>query len=298
VPPLHSPPLTTIPLFMQALAGDSPINYSAEDFRKLNLTLWPTGGILGPSSFRVTQADTVGWSIKVSSGAAAVGGSSQERTYLVTSDTSITLNLASSIQTQVIAPQEHAVFLVVQDKGVYGNGYFAEIVVATDEGAGYSIPDGAATLPLAWINVAPGQTNIQNTHISARPQHGSPSYAYEKLAAGGFLNSGFVSAHTAGLPISEARIRYGNGRVWFSGGIQRSSGTFTGGAGSTEYTLGTLPARFCPHDKVWLHGAGGGDTAGVSYRLDIRDDGLMTATVPANRTFATLFLDGVSYEID
>jgi hypothetical protein len=273
---------------MQSLAGEDPINYTAAEFRTLIGAVWPTDGIVGPTSFHVTQAPTVGWSIHIGGGIAKVGG------YLVSMAEGITLSLAADIQTQVIAVQHHGVFLVVQDKTVYGDGYYAEIVVATDGGAGYSAPDGAAILLLGVVAVSPGQTNIQNQHISARPANAAHGLLY-KLADVAF-NSTVASAHLT-ADTGEARARYAAGNVRLTGGIKRANGaSFATG----DTTLGTLPWYLTPNTPRRVIGIASG---GVPWWLSVGGftsgaaAGVISANIPSS-TAATLFLDGMNYEID
>jgi hypothetical protein len=280
---IRSGPLGVTPLYMQTLAGEDPINYSAAEFRQLINSIWPTDGIIGPVSFHVTQADTVGWAVRVSSGTAKVG------TYLVRNPDAVTVSM-TSIQTQVIAAQQHWVYLAVQDQTVYGDGYYAEIVVGTDEGAGHTVPDAAALLLLAVINVSPGQSNIQNANISAKPANASHGGAFEKLADT-TLTSTIVSAHTTYTATGEARARYGAGRVRFEGGIARSSGADF--PANDDTVLGTLPYYMRPNAGVWLPAA----TSGANNcRLNIDHSGVMT--VHTVSTCKYVFLDGVSFEVD
>lgn len=291
---VHSAKIGVTPLFMQTIAGEDPINYSAANFRQLITSMWPNGGgVLGPTSFRVTQADTVGWSIKVTGGAAIVGNATTS--YLVTSDSAQTINLAGAIQTSVIATQYHYVFLEIVDKTVLGgDGYYADIVVGTDSGAGYAQPEGAAYLLLGTVAVSPGQSNIQNSHISAKPPNASHGGKFENLA--GYLTNGIVSAHTTYDRVSVARMRYAAGQVRFTGGLRR---TATADFTKNDYTpLGTVPWYLKPNSQVWMAAAAGGGTL-PTYHLSIDTDGVMSAFVPTQTTAPkTLFLDGVSYEVD
>ncbi len=280
---IKSAKLATQPLFMQSLAGEDPINYDASEFRSLVRATWPTDGIVGATSYHLTQAETVGWSVRVSTGVAVLGG------YLVVNPEPLTLQL-TGIQTVPIATQHHAVFLVVQDKTVYGDGYYAQIVVSTDEGAGWTVPDAAATLLIGVIGVSPGQTNIQNAHISAKPANASPSFAWVKLT-GDILTSAFTSAHTTYADTAEARVRYGNGRVWFSGGIKRVNGDDF--PANTSTILGTLPYYLRPNKQVWLPAATSGSQL---CRLTV--DPIGVVTVHTISTCKYVFLDGVSFEVD
>lgn len=302
---IHSAHLGVQPLFMQSLAGEAPINYSAAEFRQLITSIWPTDGITGPTSFHLTQADTVGWSVQVSSGVAKLGGLGAGTTsaggYLVVNPAAVTINL-TGIQTNPIALMTHAVFLTVQDKTVYGDGYYAEIVVSTDEGAGWAVPDAAASLLLGVIRVSPGQSNIQNANITAKPANASHGGAFLKLADTGVLASGIVSADTLVADYGIARARYAAGKVTLTGAIMRTaSAPFKS---ETTYNVGTMPYYLTPNNPVWIGNATSGP---YPWRLRILTTGLMQAFMPypaPNKSGDTslevgaLLLDGMSYEVD
>ncbi len=276
------------PLFMQAISGDPPIDYDADDFRNLNDAIWASPGVITPTSFMVEQADTVGWAIKIRPGHAVVGG------YLITSYHAVTLDL-SPLNLNPIGLRTHRVWLVVQDALNQGDAgtYTAQLKVTEDFGSGAAVPGeqtlASAVLLLGAFTISPGQNGVRTANISAKPRNASHCGDFLNLADG-TLSSGIISAHTA-ADTAPARVRYGAGRVWFSGSIKRSTGVF--GDGTT--VLGDLPRYLWPQYPVVMDGTTSGSSG---YRLSVSDSGVLTATVPGGNTPTYLYLDGMSYEVD
>jgi hypothetical protein len=287
---IPTPPFADIPLFMQAVAGDPEIDYSAADFGRILQSVWRTPGVIGSTDFHVQQADTPGWAIKILPGRAMIGR------YLVTLDTAITIDV-SALNTSPAATRFHRVYLAVSDKVSGDTEYSARIKVAEDFGAGANPPVNASVFLLATFTISPGQSNIQNAQIAAVP--GNASYAEDliNLFTAGYLASGVVSAY---VDInSPPRARYGMGRVQLSGGVMQSGGArFT--AAST--VIGTLPYNLRPYYTVWCPAACSDDlgtgSGSLYYRLNIAPSGVMTADLPTGVTPKYLMLDGISYEVD
>lgn len=293
---IPSAPFTVTPLFMQAVAGDPVINYSAQDFTRLSTSIWRSPGVITPTSFRVEQADTVGWAVKIRPGRALVGD------YLVYQDTAITIDM-SVMNTSPTGTRYHRAYLVIDDKVQGGAEYSCRIKVVEDFGSGATPPAGVAILLLATIAISPGQSNIQNINIAAKPRHASHASAYAELYTDVHIETtgynGVVDA-SGDLNTAPPRARYGDGRGWLSGALKRAnSAVFTGG---TAYTLGALPDYLAPNYVQYLSAASnvstGSTTGGYSWRLTIARDGTMTATIPDTTSPTYLMLDGISYDID
>lgn len=274
------------PLFMQALAGDPVINYSAAEFRNLIEAIFYTPGVITPTSFLVEQADSVGWAVKVRAGYAATQG------YLVTNGADVTVNV-SGLNTNPAGTRTHRVYLLVHDKVLTGGSlYAARIAVAEDTGSGATLPDSTASILLGTFTISPGQSNIQNSHITAQPRHASQAGSFVELTP--YFNAGFSSMHLTVDTKAPARFRFGSGRVQFSGGIKQNSGSpFL----STSYNLGQLPLIARPKYDQHLVAP---NTGTYPWRLYVAKDGTFTATIPGTESNNPqyLYLDGIVYEID
>lgn len=285
-----SPDFPLKPLFMQTLAGDTPINYAAYEFRHLVNAIWLTPGIIGQTSFALTQADQLGWNIRVGGGSATSGG------YYIYLGAGFTLSLAG-FNTNPAATRTHKVFLVVQDKSNSGtgSGYSANVVVTEDTGAGAPTPDATVSILLGTVRISPGQSNILNSHISANPRRASDASIPYDLAANDRLVSTIGSADTV-INASPLRLRYGNGRVWISGSARLKSGNaFT----ATSYDLWRMPDWAWPfNDKRML--AATTDSSMLCRLYVSSADGMVTATLSSAKTDNPqyLHLDGLSYEIE
>lgn len=283
-----SPDFPLKPLYMQSLTGEDAINYAAYEFRHLVGGMWQTPGVIGWTGFQVTQADALGWNIRVGGGEAVSGG------YFIYLGTGITISLAA-LNTNPSATRTHKVFLVVQDKANGGatSGYSANVIVAEDTGTGAATPAATVSILLATVKISPGQSNILNTHISANPRRASDAALPYLLAANDRLVSTIGSADTV-INASPARIRYGNGRVTLHGALRLKTGNpFT----AASYDLGRLPDWAWPNNDRRLIGAS--SAASTVFRLYIScTDGMLTATIPADDNPTYLYLDGISYEIE
>jgi hypothetical protein len=285
-----SPDFPLKPLFMQSLAGEDPINYAAYEFRHLVNAMWATPGVIGQASFQVTQADQLGWNIRVGGGQATSGG------YYIYLGSGITISLAG-LNTNPAATRTHKVFLTVQDKSNSGTGtrYAANVVVAEDTGSGAPTPEATVSILLATVRISPGQSQILNSHINANPRRASDAAVPYDLDSNGRLVSTIASAHTV-INASPLRLRYGNGRVWISGTARLKSGAaFT----ALSYDLWRMPDWAWPtNDKRLL--ASTTDSSMVCRLYVSAADGMVTATLSSGKTNDPqyLHLDGLSYEIE
>lgn len=282
---------TAVPLFMQAASGDPAINYSAADFGRLVQATWQSVGVLTATSFKVEQADVVGWSVKIRPGYAVLGS------YLVYQPTAITVSV-SAFNTAPSATRTHRVYLVVNDKLAGGSEYAAHIVVVEDTGAGATAPTAAGVLLLAAFTISPGQSNIQQGQISAKPRNASDAGDFLTLADNGYLAGGVLDA-TAAIGTAPARARFGSGRIQLSGALRRT-GTTTFAAGPV--IVATLPSFMRPLYTVYCAAAcsdtAGDGTGSLYYRMQVDTAGVMTANIPTGSSPQYLMLDGIVFEAD
>jgi hypothetical protein len=285
------------PFFLQEdPASPNPIYYSAQDFRNYTAAFQRRPGVLGSSHFLVTQADNIGFKVKVNSGYANVGGY-----YIVYLPNDVEVPLTWT--TPATGTATHKVFIVVYDELWSGTVNKAQILISQDTGAGAPYPTGtAAYLELATITVTSTQSNIQNQHIANIAQHGGSAGPYVLLAP--YLTAGHESG---GSPGGGAPIRaiYDSGFVRLSGSVQRGDGNPF--AKDTEIHFCTMHPNLRPTHSVFLTGVASVSTTGpagtLTFRLSIYPDGRMTARVPAtdspaNQSVKYLTIDGLTYDLD
>lgn len=291
------------PLFLQAVAPDDPIEYSAADMRLLAGAIWPRTGIITNDAFNVTQrANAAGWAIDVAPGMAVLGdsgGGTADR-YLVAQQQTVTIDLIGNsapmtdINTGPSALRTHRVWLAVYDRTKSGTLYEGRIIVTEDTGAGAPTPGAADgnpshVLQIASFGIAPGQVNITNNHVVNSVRHASFGSSHNTIP----ISDNIV----VGPPGTPRVIRSGTG-ARLQGGFKRLSGNnFTAGA---SYILGRLTEPYRPIMNRYLV-APAGHAANVSaftYRLTVTTDGNLEADIPDGYTPNWLGLDGCTYELD
>jgi hypothetical protein len=288
--------LTDAPFFLQKDSGEAqPIYYSAADFRRYTAAIQRRSGILGSSAFLVTQADNVGWSIKVNSGHCNVGGE-----YIVSLGTDVTIRLdTAGFNTNPTAPRTHKVWIAIQDGLFTGNDYDARIVITEDTGSGAPTPPNVSkSIQIASVVIAASQSNIQNSHIINSARHGGTGA--EHLYLEPYLASG-IAAAGATDGAHDPRAQYDNGRVHLSGAVKQANGAHFL-AGQTT-TLGVMHSNLRPARKQYLVGATSlsdtGTTGGIpSWRLQIDPAGTMTAYINYLSAPNSLLFDGMTYDLD
>lgn len=272
-----------MPYFLQKETGDpAPIYYSASDMRRLVTGIITRPGALTLGALSVAQATNVGMRIKVNSGYYLVDN------YLVLIGTDLTIELGG-FPANPSATRTHKVYLSIYDGLAGGASYNAKIDVIEDTGSGAGVPNLATSFTqIATLTVAPNQGYIQNKNITDTRLRGGMTSDYTFLY--GNLNTGFDAAGSD-VNTSNPRAQLSNGNVRLSGAIKRTNGS---DFGVGTYDIGTLTSNLQPPRNRFLLGAVEGSSN--SWRLQIRTDGTMTATV----TYATkyLFLDGMTYDID
>lgn len=282
--------LPDYPFFLQAADGDAAIYYSATDFRRLLGAIAPANGILGPAAYLVTQADTVGWSVKVNSGFAMVGG------YLVRLGSDLTIPL-TGFNTNPTSPRTHKLWLSVYDKLTSGSEYAAKVNIVEDTGTGAGSPGAPVSMLLATLQISPGQANLQNTNIANVAYHGGDySGPFTVNPAAGYEDP---TDDTGGAPL---RAHYSGGRVHLSGAIRRSGGTaFQNGM---EYAVFTLTATLRPKYMcvvpvaTSINTVNSGASPFLTTRAIITKDGLCTVRIPDGANPRYIWFDGANYHLD
>lgn len=280
------------PFFLQEdPASPNPIYYSAQDFRNYTAALQRRPGILGLGDFHLTQADNIGFKVKVHYGYIVVGG--YYIAYLP-NDTEMALPWT----TPTTGTVTHKAFVAIYDELVTGSINKATVVITQDTGAGAPNPTGAAAyLQTATISVSSTQSNIQNSHIKNIVQHAGGGGAYLPLAF--YLKSNLTPAGTVGGP-ADFRAMYHDGFIRLSGRVAKVDGTnFTS---DVEVPIGTMHPNLSPKYAVYLTGvtnvSTGNKSGTMTFRLTILPDGTMTARIPDTQTVKFLTFDGLTYDLD
>lgn len=289
------------PFFLEALSGDTPVSYDAEDFRRVLGGIWPRTGICTPTSFQITQAGVVGWSVQVAAGYCVVGNTLTETArYLVHNPTSQTVPL-TGFNTNPSGTRTHKVWLGIYDKLLSGTEYAAKIIITEDTGAGAAAPSiPAYYLQLGSFTISAGQSNVQNAHITNTVRHASmgPSPVALDITAN-------IADASSALSVATAGVVYRNGVCTLQGGFVRTSGNPFDAGG--QYNLATLPSAYKPATTKYLVAAGSTNQTGTVgtglgsvnfYRVTVFTSGVIQADLPYNYAPNTLFIDGLSFEID
>lgn len=276
--------LAATPFFLQAGADDPLIYYTAADFRRLIGAIWNRPGIVTGNAYYVSQGDTVGWRVKVGGGFCVFGN------YLVYNPSAITVEL-STFDTTPSSTRTHRVYVAVYDKLVSGNEYAGKVVVTEDVGSGAPAPPNAtAYLLIATVTISPNQTSIRTEHIKDRRTHASNGTGYTVLD----LAANMVDAK-AETGTATVRCDYVNGTIRLSGSIRRT-GNFTAGG---THLLTTLPSAFWPGNVKYLAAsATASSNALPSVQIKVLVTGEIYAIIPETFTPHTIYLDGLTFEVD
>jgi hypothetical protein len=284
------------PFFLQEdPASTNQIYYSAKDFRNYTAAFQRRSGVLGSSHFLITQADNVGFKIKLHSGYVNVGGF-----YIVHLPTDVEILLSGAGWKPNSGTVVHKVFAVVYDEYVAGTDNKATVLVTQDTGSGAPNPSGsaAAYLQLATITVTSTQANIQNANIDNTARHGGSAAEYEPL--GPYLRSGFEDAGSAATT-ANFRALYDSGTVRLGGMIKKTSGAFPSGQ---DFYIADMHSNLRPSRTRFLTGActkstnTGSATGSYTYQLIINPSGIMTARIPSTQAPLNLMFDGITYDLD
>lgn len=280
------------PLFLQEDAqSTTPIYYSAKDFRTYTKALQFTPGILTTGSFRVTQADNIGFAVRITAGWANIG----DYITSLANHTELTLDWT----TPPTGTRTHRIYAAIYDELIAGLTNKAKLIAIEDTGTGAGTPPGAAAyLELATIKIAAGQPNIQNKDITNTAPHGGNQSNPTDLTP--YLTAGISPAPATPGPSGPRAITTA-GAVRLSGRIQKTNGsTF---ATNTEIPLGTTHPNMRPKYTQYPTGTCALSTTGtaggtMTYRLTINPDGTLTARIPTYQDTKYLLFDGITYDLD
>ena len=142
-------------------------SHPAENDRLTTQALWATTGIIKSDSLAVTQNSPAGMSVLVSSGWAAIVGTTQANmgTYVGYNDASVVLSLTTANPTN---PRIDRVCLTVNDAYYTGalNNAVLQVVAGTPAGSPVAPALPANSISLATVAVGAGVTSITNANIT------------------------------------------------------------------------------------------------------------------------------------
>ena len=168
-------------------------SHPAENDRLTTQALWATTGIINSSSLQVTQNTPPGMSVVVSSGWAAIVGTTQANmgTYVGYNDGNVVLGVTTADPTN---PRIDRVCMTVNDAYYTGslNNVVLQVVAGTPAGSPSAPATPANSISLATIAVAAGATAITTANITDT----------RVLVTTNIPESGDISSVTAGNGLS------------------------------------------------------------------------------------------------
>jgi hypothetical protein len=142
-------------------------SHPAENDRLTTQALWATTGIIKSTSLAVTQNSPAGMSVLVSSGWAAIVGTTQSNmgTYVGYNDATVVLSLTTANPTN---PRIDRVCLTVNDAYYTGalNNAVLQVVAGTPAGSPVAPALPANSISLATVAVGAGVTSITTANIT------------------------------------------------------------------------------------------------------------------------------------
>jgi hypothetical protein len=142
-------------------------SHPAENDRLTTQALWATTGIIKSDSLTVTQNSPAGLTVLVSSGWAAIVGTTQANmgTYVGFNDATVTLSISTANPTN---PRIDLVCMTVQDAYYTGslNNVILQVVAGTPAGSPVAPSLPANSISLATVAVGAGATAITNANIT------------------------------------------------------------------------------------------------------------------------------------
>jgi hypothetical protein len=142
-------------------------SHPAENDRLTTQALWATTGIIKSDSLAVTQNTPAGLSVLVSSGWAAIVGTTQANmgTYVGFNDATVTLSISTANPTN---PRIDLVCMTVQDAYYTGslNNVILQVVAGTPAGSPVAPSLPANSISLATVAVGAGATALTNANIT------------------------------------------------------------------------------------------------------------------------------------
>jgi hypothetical protein len=168
-------------------------SHPAENDRLTTQALWATTGIIKSDSLAVTQNSPAGLSILVSSGWAAIVGTTQANmgTYVGYNDATVVLSITTADPTN---PRIDRVCLTVNDAYYTGalNNAVLQVVAGTPAGSPVAPALPANSISLATVAVGAGATAITNANITDT----------RVMVTTNIPESGDISSVTAGTGLS------------------------------------------------------------------------------------------------
>lgn len=168
-------------------------SHPAENDRLTTQALWATTGIIKNDSLAVTQNSPAGLSVLVSSGWAAIVGTTQANmgTYVGYNDATVVLSITTADPTN---PRIDLVCLTVNDAYYTGalNNAVLQVVAGTPAGSPTAPALPANSISLATVAVGAGATAITNANITDT----------RVLVTTNIPESGDISSVTAGTGLS------------------------------------------------------------------------------------------------
>ena len=249
-------------------------SHPAENDRLTTQALWATTGIIKSDSLAVTQNTPAGLSILVSSGWAAIVGTTQANmgTYVGYNDATVVLSITTADPTN---PRVDLVCLTVNDAYYTGalNNAVLQVVAGTPAGSPVAPALPANSISLATVAVGAGATAITNANITDT----------RVLVTTNIPESGDISSVTAGTGLS------GGGS---SGAVTLSINTAVTADLTTAQTL-TNKTLTSP-----LINLGVNAQTGTSYTTVLADNGkLVTQTNGSSITTTIPPFSSVAYPV-
>lgn len=239
-------------------------SHPAENDRLTTQALWATTGIINASSLEVTQNTPPGMSVVVSSGWAAIVGTTQANmgTYVGYNDGNVVLGLTTADPTN---PRIDRVCMTVNDAYYTGslNNVVLQVVAGTPAGSPSAPATPANSISLATIAVAAGATAITTANITDT----------RVLVTTNIPESGDISSVTAGTGLS------GGGS---SGAVTLSIDTAVTADLTTAQTL-TNKTLTSPLINLGINAQ-----TGTTYTTVLADNGKLTTLTNASAIAVTI----------
>lgn len=273
------------PVFLQPVAGDAAINYSALEWRQYTRGLLAgmevvsgAQGVANTGDYKVAQrAAGANFTVDIAAGTATVVGAdvTNQGTYLVWNDATVNLGTFTVPGSGTF---NHRVVLQIQDKlsnGVW-TGYTAALMILADTGSGTPAEPNSA-ITLAIVQVAAGQASVLNANITDYRQQIGPVAAVKTADLARTHATTLTSDPGLQLLALAANATYKvTGALFYTGGSGASEGDFawqfalSAGAGGSYFDTHISPAGnfggFGASTWGTQHGA---QTSGTSNLQDV-----------------------------